>query len=393
MNSNSIFDRPLQFNIMQIIKTKKHQITLTVLVLLLSVGIGFAGTLDVLTYAIVIVLGLYSALLILRAPPLGLALLIAGSLLFPLELGTGTETTLNFTILFLPVLTGLWFYRYIANRGSLKLAHTRTTLPLLLLIVSVLVAFGFGQFPWFSIYGNASFSAQAGGMAIILFSIAAFFLVGNQVKEIKWLERLTWLFLAIGGAYIFSRFVPEIARLSPIQVRQGATGSLFWTWLVALAFSQSFFNCRLAPILRIALASVVIGVFSVNLIQDQVWASGWFPPLITLLVILISGAPRLGGSILLMGIPLLALNWDRVLSVVLSGDNQYSLVTRLEAWRLLGGIIKINPLFGLGPANYYWYTPSSPILGYSVNFNSHNNYIDLVAQIGLLGLALSLIHI
>jgi O-antigen ligase len=50
-------------------------------------------------------------------------------------------------------------------------------------------------------------------------------------------------------------------------------------------------------------------------------------------------------------------------------------------------IIKVNPLLGLGPANYYFYTPLYPILGFSVQFNSHNNFVDIVAQIGLLGLA------
>jgi O-antigen ligase len=38
-------------------------------------------------------------------------------------------------------------------------------------------------------------------------------------------------------------------------------------------------------------------------------------------------------------------------------------------------------------ANYYWYTPLIPILGYHVQFNSHNNYVDIIAQTGIIGLA------
>jgi hypothetical protein len=67
-------------------------------------------------------------------------------------------------------------------------------------------------------------------------------------------------------------------------------------------------------------------------------------------------------------------------------DNQYSLMTRLEAWRIVGEIVKSNPLLGLGPANYRFYTPLFPILGYYVPFNSHNNYVDIIAQVGLIGL-------
>jgi len=49
-------------------------------------------------------------------------------------------------------------------------------------------------------------------------------------------------------------------------------------------------------------------------------------------------------------------------------------------------IIKINPVLGLGFANYYWYTPLFPIRGYAVSFNSHNNYVDILAQTGFVGL-------
>jgi O-antigen ligase len=49
-------------------------------------------------------------------------------------------------------------------------------------------------------------------------------------------------------------------------------------------------------------------------------------------------------------------------------------------------MIQANPIFGLGPANYYAYSTLFAIRGYNVNFNSHNQYIDLVAQTGIVGL-------
>jgi len=73
--------------------------------------------------------------------------------------------------------------------------------------------------------------------------------------------------------------------------------------------------------------------------------------------------------------------------VFLGGDNEYSLSTRLEAWQILWQIIRLSPILGVGPANYYSYTTLFSISGYSVSFNSHNNYVDIVAQTGLLGLA------
>jgi O-antigen ligase len=67
-------------------------------------------------------------------------------------------------------------------------------------------------------------------------------------------------------------------------------------------------------------------------------------------------------------------------------DNQYSLDTRGEAAGILiKNIITVQPVLGFGPANYYNYSALFPISGYYVRFNSHNQYLDLLAQVGLLG--------
>jgi O-antigen ligase len=73
---------------------------------------------------------------------------------------------------------------------------------------------------------------------------------------------------------------------------------------------------------------------------------------------------------------------------LVSGGEDYSLSTRWEAYGLYFQIAKANPIIGLGPANVYWYTPLFPIRGYAVNYNSHNNYVDIIAQFGIIGLIL-----
>jgi O-antigen ligase len=69
-------------------------------------------------------------------------------------------------------------------------------------------------------------------------------------------------------------------------------------------------------------------------------------------------------------------------------DNSYSAMTRVEAWKILFRIFMQSPIFGTGLANYYFYTPLFPILGYSVSFNSHNNYMDLLVETGVVGTGL-----
>jgi O-antigen ligase len=67
-------------------------------------------------------------------------------------------------------------------------------------------------------------------------------------------------------------------------------------------------------------------------------------------------------------------------------SDQYSWGTRIDAWIIVIEIAKANPIFGLGFANYYWYTRLIPLRGYTARFNSHSQYVDLFAQVGLFGL-------
>jgi hypothetical protein len=84
---------------------------------------------------------------------------------------------------------------------------------------------------------------------------------------------------------------------------------------------------------------------------------------------------------------LAAFNTEAINDFIMIGDNNaFSVSARFEAYRIVYELAKINPLFGLGPANYYYYTSLIPILGWHVQFNSHMQYIDLIAQIGFIGL-------
>jgi O-antigen ligase len=67
-------------------------------------------------------------------------------------------------------------------------------------------------------------------------------------------------------------------------------------------------------------------------------------------------------------------------------SDEYSWGTRTDAWRIVLEISRVSPLLGMGFANYYWYTPLFPIRGWHVSFNSHSQYVDLIAQTGYLGL-------
>jgi O-antigen ligase len=168
--------------------------------------------------------------------------------------------------------------------------------------------------------------------------------------------------------------------------QKGAEGSLFWTWSVALAFGQAAFNRRLNVAVRLALAVFVVAAFYVALTQGRDWASGWVPPLVAVATIIWIGTPRVGMALTVVACVLAAVYAPHLMAMALGSDNQYSLQTRLAAWGVLAEIIQDSPALGLGPANYYHVTPLYPILGWYVNFSSHNTYMDLLMQTGVIGL-------
>jgi O-antigen ligase len=257
----------------------------------------------------------------------------------------------------------------------------------LVFCVIAVLAFGFGQISWFPIQA-APITAQIGGLMIFILTAGIFLVIGHQLNTVKELQWITWVFLACAALYVIGRFVTGIPseRIYRYFVREATLGCLFYVWVGAMATGQALFNTKLAKGWRVALGVLVVAIFYMNMGQSRFWLSGWLPMLVAVAAVLVIARPQFGGFIVICGIIIVLLNTQSVGGILSEGDNVYSTETRLAAWRIVGEIIKVNPLFGLGMANYYYYTPLFNMMGYNISFNSHNNYIDLVAQAGLLGL-------
>lgn len=333
------------------------------------------------------ILGIAGMVIVIKWRIIGLMALPVVSLMVPLAIGTGSKTGINAMVLFLGFLLGLWVLDMIAIKRQIRLFPYRPVIASLVFAVVAIVAFGFGQLPWFFMK-PATLAAQFGGLLIFLMSIGAFLLVAHQIQSIDELKWLTWVFLGMGFIVFVLRLFPSSFRIvEKIFVRQAVLGATFFVWLVAIAASQALFNPKLAPRGRVFLGLLVVIFFYVTFEGDNsYWISGWLPPVIALVTVLLLGRPQWGLVAVVLGGLVLAYNYSQATNVFNEGDNTYSTLTRLEAWKIMLEIIKVNPVFGLGMANYYFYTPLFPILGYKIKFNSHNNYIDIVAQTGLVGL-------
>lgn len=321
--------------------------------------------------------------LLVRYPPLGFLLIIVISTVVKFDLPPiGLIATL------ILLLTGLWVVDMVVRQREISLVKSPTMAPLVMFTAVVILSFIVGQLPWFSI-AQVPIDNQVGGIAIFILSFAAFILVAHQVRDIRWIKWMVFLFLGLAGPAVFigMRFLPGWRQLNQLLLHPKTTGgSLFWLWLASMTFSQVLFNKKLDVKWRGLLLAVLVGYLYLALGRNRAWTSGWAPTFVALFVILWVARPKWAMPMTMVGVAGLIVLFQPIYNAVFIGDNEYSAVTRLEAWRIVGEIVKVNPILGLGPGNYYNYTLLYPILGWYVEFNSHNNYVDIVAQTGILGL-------
>ena len=349
---------------------------LVIVQLLFIAALAFRASQRQLTLILYLLLGIGMVLTFLRWPPLGLIVTSVAGMVVPYTGPSG----LNVTVILVAMLLCLWLLDMLVRKRQIGLVPSRTVWPLLSYLVIAFISFGIGQLNWLSFALHAPLGAQIGGLLIVVLSIGAFLLMANLVQDLGWLSRMTWAFLAFAALSVMGRSVLPVLGLSRIEFFH-PMGSVFYIWLVALAFSQSAFNRDLHLGWRLALGGLVLVAFYVLFFLKFGDKSGWIPSLACIVVIVAFRSWRAG----LVLIPVAAIT-ALYLTTGLVSSEEYSFSTRFDAWSIMAQIIKINPVLGLGFANYYWYTPLFPIRGYAVSFNSHNNYVDIVAQTGIVGL-------
>jgi len=332
---------------------------------------------------IYLLVGVCLVVAFLRWPPLGLIVASLAGAVVPFLGPSG----LNITMILVVLLLSAWMLDMIVHRRQIRLLPSRTVWPLFAFLSVALFSFGVGQLPWINFAQNAPLGAQLGGLSIIVLSAGTYLLAANHLHEMVWLRRMTWAFLAIAGLLLFFRSVLPELGLSTRNLFQ-PMGSVFFIWMVAIAFSQAAYNRELHSKWRWALGGLVLVTLYVLFFLKYADKSGWIPALICIAAMIGFRSWRAW----LVVIPVAGLSVFYLLTGGL-GVDEYSLTTRFDAWSIMFQIIKINPIWGVGFANYYWYTPLFPIRGYSVSFNSHNNYVDIVAQTGLVGLVFFLLFL
>lgn len=350
------------------------QVGTVFVVCLVSFILGYKGNSQQLMYVFYALGGIGGLWVLLRWPELGI-LGIPLSGMFIQYIGPGG---FNATMALVALLLVLWVADMVIFRQEIRLVASATIGPILAMMISVTLSFAMGQLPWFSFVSSAPLDAQLGGYAVYFLSFGAFLLIAHQFKDLRWLQIFVWVYAIIGSIYVIGLIVPAFKSIT--RTYMGNMGSLFYIMLTSIIYSQALFNHKLHWGWR----GVLLGMVMVTLyllftlkFKDK---SGWLPVIVVLWVVTTLWSWQLGLVLLVGGV----IGGLAILPEVLSTED-YSLATRLEVLPILAQIVSVNPVFGVGFANYYWYTPLFNLRGFYVSFNSHNNYADLIVQTGLVG--------
>ncbi|MHB1295234.1 MAG: O-antigen ligase family protein [Anaerolineae bacterium] len=342
-------------------------------------------------------LGGVAGLLLIWKPALGLGLLVSFALVLPREFSTGSEVVLNVATLLVPALLVLWVAD-ILRRGEVHIAPTATNRPLLLFVLAGLLSLVVGNALWDPTVPRPTNMTvvQFAQWSIIAFSSAAFWLMANLASSETALRRLTWLFLGIAGVTAVVRVLPGGGVLLNQVATEAVTRSPFWMLLAALSGGQLLFNRELAARERGYLIIVVAAVLYYAFIVDRSVASTWISVSVVAALLVWFRYPRVRRPMLVLALLASPFVLPRLFEFG-GGEAEWeqSGGSRLV---LIGRVIEVtlhNPITGLGPASYRPYANVQPLSyggAYWVNpqISSHNNYVDLLAHFGLLGLGLFL---
>lgn len=346
----------------------------------------------------VVAIGIAAILTLIR-PVMGLFGVVIAALLVPLEFGTGTAVSLNPVTLVVPALLLVWLI-YILRTPAFSFARATANLPLTLFLLASFLSIFVGNVLWHPAVPRPHnfLLVQLAQWGIFFISAIAFWLAANWVGSLKILQSLTICFLLIGCCFGVLYVMPNAGTIASQITTFAFFRPPFWILLAGLAGGQLLYNNQLRlPLRLLCLIGIVLPVLFAFVVNQES-ASTWTGVSITFAFLFWTRWKALRPFVLLL---LLALGLSGLLINTIyefaggeqewvgSGESRLLLVERVIEETMQ------NPITGLGPAAYRPYTRTKPLsYGYAFwvdpQISAHNNYVDLFAHAGLLGLGLFL---
>lgn len=339
-------------------------------------------------------------LIALRQMKFALILVLLTSATTGVTLGTGTATALPLGLLAVAGLTAVWLLGMMLFDHEVHLKPSPLNLPLLAFLVAALISWIVGYVLWDwklpAPKSNLLF-VQAGQYALFALSFAVMFLVAHQSLDQKDLRRWMWIVIGIGMAGIAAETLFGSYRLRDM----GVTGSLYIFPTILFA-AQLLYNPSVKRWLWLV-GFIALALFAAWAYRNLEWKGGWVTALLGLALLFLLHSRKSFLLVLLASALVAYTQWDYLVERLFLPEIGSTSTARPLFWLDVIRMTARSPVLGLGLANYmfYWADPSFvPLSRLQVGWNtwdfwgyappSHNMFVDIYAQTGLLGLGLFL---
>ncbi len=283
------------------------------------------------------------------------------------------------TLLLLLVLTLFWLIKMLVAQRSFKsviAAPPNRIVPIFIAIVGI-------SFVWSNAYVDPiveyvmadRFLPRLVTMIVIMLSPVAMLLFGNFMRTMRAIKAAIWYFLIYGGIMMTPRILN--IYLPPVFNTFGQ----FPAWICIFALGQLLYNQKIDWRHRTFLVAIIGGWVYIQMGLGISWISGWLPMVMGMGIIMFLRSKVLILILVAAVMVGAAANIDAI-NAILEAETEESGEARAEAGNISFDIANQHFLFGTGPAGYFFYM--WVYVGGLFQL-SHNNYIDIYAQTGILG--------
>lgn len=309
----------------------------------------------------------------------GPVLILIAAYYLPFRISTGTESPIVDSLALTCAMAGIWMIRPILRKEKGGLQPSPINGPVLAFVAVTIVSLVWSilfRDPNIYVWDRFILVQVASTLVMIMLPVAML-LAGNQISnpgQIKWMAGLTI------GAGILGLFSYQLNLPLPVN-----TGGLVSMWIITISLSLVMFHKKLKGVYRLLLLLLCGWWIYRGFVLNLHWVAGWLPGFVAICVLSFMRSWRVLLIVILVLLVLIGPNQDYYLGTFIQQESEESLVTREDAWKVNWEITKHHILLGTGPAGYtvYYmsYFPSRAMA-------THNNFLDIVAQTGIIGLGL-----
>lgn len=320
---------------------------------------------------LITIAGLYLLQNLKYAP---LVILVTGGFI-PLSIPTGRGSPIVASLALSLAVAVFWILKIAEVDKRIDLKSSPVNRPAFGFIIVTLVSLVWSNlFRDPSIYVPSFFVfVQLGAAGVMVISPLVMLMVGNFVHEERLLKLMVAVMLILGVFGLIENF-GHVDLFSN-------TGGLTSMWVIALCAGLALFMDRLPLFYKIFF--IALGGLWIlwNFVLNLSWIAGWLPGLVALGVISFIRSKRLVFVLVVILVSYYFLNQAFILKD-LNSESQTSGDSRVAAWQMNWTVTKDHLLFGAGPAGYtVYYMTLFPTNAMA----THNNYIDIISETGIVG--------